>query len=119
MSTWLSIWMLAQGGDAPVVPVQQPNPIWGMLVIFLPVMVIWYLLFGLPQSKERSKHDDMLKSLKKNDPVVTIGGIIGTVVNISDSGDEVTLRVDEDTKLRVRRSAIREVIGKEKNEQGT
>ncbi len=112
---WSWICLLAQ--DAAPQAAQQPNPIWSMLIIFLPVMVIWYLLFAMPQSKERARHDDMLKSLKKNDPVVTIGGIIGTVANVSDYDDEVTVRVDENTRLKMRRSAIREVLTKDKSEQ--
>ena len=45
----------------------------------------------------------MLENLKKNDRVVTIGGIFGVVVNVQKGSEDVTVRVDEsrDTKLRV------------------
>jgi len=48
--------------------------------------------------------------LKKNDRIVTIGGILGTVMNVQK--DEVTIRVDEstNTKLRMQRNAIARVI---------
>ena len=48
----------------------------------------------------------MIQSLKKNDKVRTIGGIIGIVVDVKD--DEVTLKVDEsnNTKIKVAASAI-------------
>jgi len=48
----------------------------------------------------------MVQSLKKNDKVRTIGGIIGTVVDIKE--DEITLKVDEsnNTKIKVASSAI-------------
>ena len=48
----------------------------------------------------------MLQNLKKNDRVVTIGGIYGTVVNAQKDLDEVTIKVDEstNTKLRMQRS---------------
>lgn len=113
MDIWSTICLLAQE-QAP--KAAQPNPIWGMLIIFLPVIVVWYLMFGLPQSRERAKHDDMLKSLKKNDPVVTIGGILGTVVNVSEDGEEVTVKVDDNARLKLRRNAIREVVQKDKPE---
>jgi preprotein translocase subunit YajC len=48
----------------------------------------------------------MLGSLKKNDRVVTIGGIIGTVASTSQDGREVTLKIDDNARLRVLRSAI-------------
>ena len=85
-----------------------------MLLIFAPILVLWYLLVLMPQNKERAKRQDMLKSLKKNEPVVTIGGIIGTVVNVTEDGEEVTVRVDDNTRLKLRRDAIREVIVKDK-----
>ncbi len=84
-----------------------------MLLIFAPILVLWYLLVLMPQNKERSKRQDMLKSLKKNDPVVTIGGIIGTVVNVTEDGEEVTVRVDDNTRLKLRRDAVREVVVKD------
>ncbi len=87
-----------------------------MLLIFAPILVLWYLLVLMPQNKERSKRQDMLKSLKKNDPVVTIGGVIGTVVNVTEDGEEVTVRVDDNTRLKLRRDAIREVVVKDKSD---
>lgn len=87
-----------------------------MLALLLPFAVIflmYQLLIARPQRREQAKRDDMLKQIKKNDPVVTIGGVLGTVVNLSDDGTEVTLRVDDNTRLRFRRDAIREVVVKE------
>ena len=111
-SFWL---LLAQAPEgAPAGNAAPQNPLFGMLLIFAPILVLWYLLVLMPQNKERSKRQDMLKSLKKNDPVVTIGGIIGTVVNVTEDGEEVTVRVDDNTRLKLRRDAIREVVVKEK-----
>lgn len=83
--------------------------------MFLPLIAIilmYQLLIARPQRREQSKRDEMLKQLKKNDPVVTIGGIFGTVASLSEDGSEVTIRVDDNTRLRLRRDAIREVIVK-------
>ena len=57
----------------------------------------------------------MVQSLAKNDKVRTIGGIIGTVVDIK--GDEVTLKVDEsnNTKIRIAASAIGRNLSKDKS----
>jgi preprotein translocase subunit YajC len=57
----------------------------------------------------------MLENLKKNDHVITTGGIYGVVTNIRSDGDEVSIRVDDttNTKLRLSRSAIARVIGDE------
>lgn len=57
----------------------------------------------------------MVQSLQKNDKVRTIGGIIGTVVDIKD--DEITLKIDEsnNTKIKVAASAIGKNLSKEKS----
>lgn len=86
-----------------------------MLTLFLPliaVILLYQFMVARPQRREQAKRDEMLKQLKKNDPVVTIGGIYGTVANLSEDGSEVTLKVDDNTRLRFRRDAIREVIVK-------
>jgi len=87
---------------------------WPMLVI---VGLMFYFIMILPERRKRTQMKKMLDSLKKNDRVVTIGGIYGVVVNLQKDTAEVTIRVDEGTnsKLRVRRSAISEVLTEENN----
>jgi preprotein translocase subunit YajC len=57
----------------------------------------------------------MISALKKNDRVVTAGGMYGVVTNLQRESDEVTLRVDEttNTKIRVTLSSIARVLGDE------
>jgi len=56
----------------------------------------------------RKEHQQMLKNLKKNDAVVTTGGIFGTVVNVKP--DAVTLRVDDNVRIDVEPSAIARLV---------
>ena len=85
----------------------QRKPFGGPEWIFIGLMllVIYFLLFRAPRKKQQ-EHKQMVQSLKKNDRVRTIGGIIGTVVDIK--GDEITLKVDEsnNTKIKVTSNAI-------------
>jgi len=75
--------------------------------IFLGLMLVifYFLLFRGPQ-KQKQQRKQLVQSLKKNDRVQTIGGIIGTIVNIK--GDEITLKIDEsnNTKITIVASAI-------------
>ncbi|QDT27046.1 preprotein translocase subunit YajC [Gimesia panareensis] len=73
---------------------------------FIVIVVFFYFIMFRPQQKERARRELALKELKKNDRVVTIGGIIGTIANISESDQEVTLKIDDNSKMKVRRSAI-------------
>lgn len=73
-----------------------------MLMTLLPVMVLGYFLLIRPMQKQERERVDMIGKLKKNDRVVTSGGIIGTVAAIKDNEDELSLKVDENSNLRLR-----------------
>jgi len=93
-------------GDAGAPPTQQPrSPLPTMLMIGLMFVVFYFLIFRGPRKKEQ-QHKQMVRSLKKNDKVRTIGGILGTIVDIKD--DEIILKIDEsnNTKIRVSTNAI-------------
>ena len=79
---------------------------------FIMIAVLFYILMIRPERRKKAELLDMLQNLKKNDRVVTIGGIIGSVVTTSKDSDEVTIKVDENsnTKLRMQRSAIARVL---------
>jgi preprotein translocase subunit YajC len=82
---------------------QQP----GGIALFLPlilIMVIFYFLMILPAQRRQKKVTQMLKALKNGDKVITNGGIYGTIVGLDD--DTVQLRVAEQVKMKVSRSAI-------------
>jgi len=87
----------------------EPGTLIMMLAIFF---VMWFMVFRGPKKKQQQQKK-MLADLKKNDRVRTIGGIIGTVVDIRD--DEVVIKIDEsnNTKMRVVRNAINTVIAEE------
>lgn len=83
-----------------------------MLLPFLMIAVLFYFLMIRPERRKRAELTEMLQNLKKNDRVVTIGGIYGTVVNAQKDLDEVVIKVDEstNTKLRMQRAAIARVL---------
>ncbi|MCA9076171.1 MAG: preprotein translocase subunit YajC [Planctomycetaceae bacterium] len=116
MDKWISTLLLLADDAAPAAKAQEGNPLLQMLIIFAPLAAVWYFLILAPQNKERATRKQTLDNLKKNDSVVTIGGILGTVVNLSEDGQEVTIRVDDNARLKMRRDSIREVVIKEKTD---
>jgi preprotein translocase subunit YajC len=81
------------------------------LLSFLPlvlVFVIFYFLLIRPQQKKAKQHQEMVTRLKKNDEVMTSGGIYGKVVALADN--VVTLEVAPNVKIRVHRPQITEVV---------
>jgi preprotein translocase subunit YajC len=83
------------------------------LFLGLMFVMMYFILFRGPRKKQQ-QHKQMVQSLAKNDKVRTIGGIIGTVVDIKD--DEITLKIDEsnNTKIKVLPSAIGRNVSKDK-----
>jgi len=73
-----------------------------MPIIF--IFGIFYFLLIRPQQKKQKEHQKMVSELKKNDEVVTSGGMHGTVVNVKDT--TLTLKVDENVKVEINKSAI-------------
>ncbi len=101
--TALGTWFLG-AQDAP-----GPLPWWLPLAIIVP---LFYLMMIRPERNRQKTHQAMLNELKKNDRVVTVGGIHGVVTNVQRENDEVTLKVDETTnaKLRVTFGSIARVV---------
>lgn len=83
----------------------------GFLVPVLLMFGIMYLIVVLPQQRQRKRHMQMLAALKNGDKIVTTGGIYGTVNGID--GDTVILKVADQVKIRVARSAIAQVEASE------
>ncbi|CAM3732559.1 hypothetical protein COLU111180_05635 [Cohnella lubricantis] len=74
------------------------------LLPFVLMFVIFYFLLIRPQQRKSKERNSMLRSLKKGDKVTTIGGLHGTIHEITD--DTVVLKVNDVTKLTFERSAI-------------
>ena len=77
------------------------------LVMMVIVMGIFYVMLIVPQQRQRKKTQAMLAAIKNGDKVVTSGGIYGTVSGID--GDTVILKIADQVKIRILRSAIAQV----------
>lgn len=76
----------------------------GMILPFVLMFAVFYFLLIRPQQKKQKLRNAMLNALKSGDKVTTIGGIHGTIVEITD--DQVVLKVNDATKLTFDRAAI-------------
>lgn len=92
----------------------------GLTGLLLPIVAIGFLFFFLivrPEKKKQAAVANMQSELKKNDRIVTAGGIIGVVVNVQQGSNEITIRVDENnnTRLHILRSSISRVVTDDKS----
>lgn len=74
------------------------------IIPFVLMFAVLYFLLIRPQQKRQKTRNAMLNQLKKGDKVTTIGGLHGTILEITD--DIVVLRVNDSTKLTFDRSAV-------------
>ncbi len=101
--------LLAQSAPSSPPPSGTDMFIRQFLPLILILGVFWWIM-SRGKSKERQRYEQMLNALKKNDRVQTIGGVLGTVVDVRDN--EVVVKVDETNNVKIRfvRTAIKEVI---------
>jgi preprotein translocase subunit YajC len=75
-----------------------------IFVYFAVIALAFFLLIVLPQRRRSTAHRTLLAALKVGDEVVTIGGILGTIVELDD--ERIRLEVAEGVVITVARNAI-------------
>ena len=127
----LSSWILAaeaagEGGEGEAAKTGEGaaggggglfGPCTSMLPAFLIIMVLFYFMMIRPQKREQNRMREMISNLKKSDRVVTAGGIFGTVVNAQKESPYVTIRIDDNAKLKVLRTSISRVVTDDESDE--
>lgn len=128
--SWFSVCSSAAGlaWAAPLAEAAEVKPPESveLLVQYLPLVAIvflaWMLLYR-PERQRQLAQQQLRDNLKRNDRVVTAGGLYGTVAAVDRDGDRVTLKVDESNniKLDVTLGSVLRVLGDTKSgaSQGT
>ncbi|WP_242098366.1 MULTISPECIES: preprotein translocase subunit YajC [unclassified Sphingomonas] len=84
----------------------------GMIQLFAPfalIFVVFYFLMIRPQQKRQKAFQAMLAAVKKNDTVVTAGGIVGKVTRVEDAHVEV--EIAPNTRVRVVKATLTDIVG--------
>lgn len=81
----------------------QFNPIPLMLI-----MLIFYFIVWKPQQKQKKEAEEVKNNIKKNDQIITSGGIHGTVVNVKEK--TIILRIDDNVKIELDKEAISTIV---------
>ena len=88
---------------------QQPNGLVTMLPLVL-IFVVFYFLLIRPQSKRAKEHKAMVAALGTGDEVVTAGGILGKVTELSDQF--LTVEIADGVRVKVQRHTVTSVLPK-------
>jgi preprotein translocase subunit YajC len=105
----LSLLIPAAIATAQAAPAAKEAPgIMNMLPMMVVMFVIFYFFIIRPQGKKQKEMQKMLEAVKKGDKVITIGGIIGLVVDVK--GQVITLKISSTAEVDFKRSAISTII---------
>jgi preprotein translocase subunit YajC len=74
------------------------------------IFAVFYFLLIRPQQKKMKEHRTMLQALKRNDKVVTGGGILATVTKVRDDSDEIEVEIAPGMRVMVVRGTISSVV---------
>ncbi len=85
---------------------QSTAPPWVQLAPFALLIVVFYFAFIRPQQKKAKDHDNLIKSIRAGDKIITASGIVGVVVGLKEKS--VSIR-SADTKLEILKSAVSEI----------
>lgn len=79
------------------------------VVPFVLIFVIMYFLILRPQQRRVKEHQSMVKNLRRDDTVVTTGGIVGRVTKVADEAAEIEVEIAPNVRVKVVRTMISEV----------
>ena len=82
------------------------------VIPFVLIFVIMYFLILRPQQKRVKDHQTLLKSVRRDDTVVTNGGLVGRVAKAVDDQPEIEVEIAPNVRVRVVRTMISEVRAK-------
>ncbi len=72
------------------------------------ILLIFYFILIRPQQKQQKEYAKMLEGLKKNDQIVTLGGVHATIINIKEK--TFIIRVDDNVRLEIDKSAVGRLV---------
>ena len=84
--------------------------IMSILPMIILLVVFMYFMIIRPQSKRAKEHKGLMDSLKKGDEIVTIGGLLGKIDNITD--DFIQVILSESSSITIQRNAVANVLPK-------
>jgi preprotein translocase subunit YajC len=97
--------------QAPAAPPQRPSDSFSMLIWMVFAFALVYFLTIRPQRKKQMELEQQVKALKTGDRVITSSGIHGVVANVkSDTSSSLTLKIADNVKIDIEKSAIATIV---------
>lgn len=84
----------------------------GLIIPVFFLGLLWFLLIR-PQAKRRREHMELVNSVRVGHNIVTVGGLHGRVVSVTETTVDITIDADEDVVMRFDRPSIARVINQD------
>ena len=91
-----------------------PGPLVSLMPIALMFVILYFLLIR-PQQKRAREHDTMVQNIKRNDEIITTGGVYGRVQGLTDK--VLTVEIAPNVKIRLERAQVASVVRAGKPEE--
>lgn len=88
------------------------DPLTGILIPMLLMVLIFYFLIIRPQSTRAKQHREMIEKVRRGDTVITSGGFVGRVTKVTENSDECEVELSDSLKVRVLKSTLIDVRSK-------
>jgi preprotein translocase subunit YajC len=85
------------------------DPLSGMLIPMLLMLVIFYFFLIRPQAQRQKEHRARVNAVRRGDTVITSGGMVGKVLKSSDTSDEIEVELADNLKVRVLKGTLMDV----------
>lgn len=76
------------------------------LIMIVVLIVVFYFFMIRPQQKRQKKLKQEREAMKKNDTVVTAGGIYGRIVEVNDQNNTFVVEIDKNVKIRIDKNSV-------------
>ena len=102
--------MLISDAFAQAAESGQAEAGWANLILLIGIFVIFWLLLIRPQARRAKEHKQMVENLKRGDEVITSGGILGSILNVSES--YIVVEIAAGLEVLVLKSSVQTLLPK-------
>lgn len=101
--------LAAAAAGSSAAPTAQES-IMSMAPMLIGILLLFYFMIFRPQQKKQSDHRKLMESLSPGDEIISVGGMVGRIVKMSD--DFIRIALDDDVEITLQRGAIAKVLPK-------